>query len=288
MTENDYKQLSCDAIVLFGQGRYQDAAEMFERALAIPVFPPDRPVITWAAGVTYTHFIKPGVPLSRLVRESYFIRAVELMETAAKLDLVSGAHYFSDPKNYPRTCQLDGLYAAVADVLQEEEGDTQALDYLLARILPLQSLAMLECSSRVGQYYARAGNVTSALEWYRRAAGLPRTGDPGEGQTRAFVAAEVTRLSNNSRCFIATAAYGDADSFAVLTLRQFRDEKLLPSRFGRSLMHAYSVLSPPLARLVERSSILRYLVRVALSPIVRVARALAGPTNNTSSGGKSN
>jgi hypothetical protein len=69
-------------------------------------------------------------------------------------------------------------------------------------------------------------------------------------------------------CFIATAAYGSAWDPHVAALRAFRDEHLLPSRWGRVFVAAYERVSPPLARFIARRDALRAATRVGLTPVV--------------------
>ncbi len=68
-------------------------------------------------------------------------------------------------------------------------------------------------------------------------------------------------------CFIATAAFGSELHPRVATLRQFRDEVLLSSWWGRAFNDLYQRLSPPLARRIEQSETLRSAVRAALTPV---------------------
>jgi hypothetical protein len=71
-------------------------------------------------------------------------------------------------------------------------------------------------------------------------------------------------------CFIATAAYGSPLHPKVELLRQFRDQVLLTRWWGRWLNEVYLHLSPPLARLVEGSDMLRQSVRTLLRPVIAV------------------
>lgn len=270
---DQYQELSSQAIVLFGSRRYAEAAEKFEQALAIPSDAEDRVAVEWTAGVTYTHFIQPNTPLSLLVKERYFRRAVELMEGAIALDLARRGGYFHEPGNWRRTNQLDNLYASMADVLEDEQSDAAALAYLSQRTHVIQAGAMLESMARIGQYHARAGDTAKALEWYQLAAALPPiSGDPHEQRTRGFVQQELNRLTKKGGCFIATAAYGAPNIAAVAILRVFRDRYLRSSRVGRLCVGFYYLVSPPLARLITRSSLAQRIVRALLSPLVWFAR----------------
>jgi len=79
--------------------------------------------------------------------------------------------------------------------------------------------------------------------------------------------------SKESKCFIATAAYGSPSSPEVLVFRRFRDEVLLASKIGRGCVHLYYIISPPIASYVVRSIIVRRLVRdVFLKPILHLLR----------------
>ncbi|MEG4488072.1 CFI-box-CTERM domain-containing protein [Microcoleus sp. D2_18a_B4] len=54
-------------------------------------------------------------------------------------------------------------------------------------------------------------------------------------------------------CFIATAVYGSYDAPQVVSLRRFRDEKLMSYSIGRLFIAAYYQLSPPLAQWLKNS-----------------------------------
>lgn len=70
-------------------------------------------------------------------------------------------------------------------------------------------------------------------------------------------------------CFVATACYGDYNSLEVLLLRQYRDEKLLPNNFGFYFVKLYYMLSPPIAKQLEKSDSLKKNVRqYFLKPLV--------------------
>jgi DNA-directed RNA polymerase subunit RPC12/RpoP len=62
-------------------------------------------------------------------------------------------------------------------------------------------------------------------------------------------------------CFIATACYGDYDAPEVLILRQYRDEKLAATSFGRLFIETYYFVSPFFARTIEKSEFLKRVVR---------------------------
>jgi len=74
-----------------------------------------------------------------------------------------------------------------------------------------------------------------------------------------------------SGCFVATACYDSPDCAEISVLRQFRDEAMMPSSLGRTLMALYYRLSPPIAELLHRHAGLRVFVRERIvSPIVKL------------------
>ena len=80
------------------------------------------------------------------------------------------------------------------------------------------------------------------------------------------------------RCFIATAVYGESTETAIL--RRFRDEVLLRRAPGRRFVAVYYRIAPPFASVLERSSVLAFVVRLALKPLVFVAALVTNQSRN--------
>jgi subtilisin family serine protease len=70
------------------------------------------------------------------------------------------------------------------------------------------------------------------------------------------------------RCFIATAAYGSPMAPHVQTLREFRDQYLLTTRFGKAFISFYYEYSPQIADVITKNATVRSMVRLGLLPIV--------------------
>lgn len=74
-------------------------------------------------------------------------------------------------------------------------------------------------------------------------------------------------------CFIATVCYGDISSPEVLLLRRFREDILMRSGAGRTLVRGYYRVSPPLARALAHRPLLRkWIRRYGLEPTVVILR----------------
>lgn len=83
-------------------------------------------------------------------------------------------------------------------------------------------------------------------------------------------------MASGGYCFIATAAYGSWLDPHVLTLREFRDRRLLTNAPDRAFVAWYYRVSPPLADWIAEREWARAGTRVLLTPIVlSVAHPLA-------------
>lgn len=69
-------------------------------------------------------------------------------------------------------------------------------------------------------------------------------------------------------CFIATAAFGSYLDPHVQTLREFRDDILLQSAWGRSFVAYYYTWSPSAASYIAQRPLLKVMIRLALRPVV--------------------
>jgi hypothetical protein len=98
----------------------------------------------------------------------------------------------------------------------------------------------------------------------------------GLKEAKDLVDARATELgivdSGRVRCFVATAAYGDAMAPEVCVLRCYRDTVLDRSLLGRTFIHGYYRVSPPMAAWLGRSETWRRRVRSMLGPIVAYCR----------------
>ncbi len=75
-------------------------------------------------------------------------------------------------------------------------------------------------------------------------------------------------------CFIATATFGTPMANEVNILKRFRDNVLLRNRTGEMFVRAYYKLSPPIARAIKKFEMLRRVVRIFLTPIVKLFNLL--------------
>jgi len=78
-------------------------------------------------------------------------------------------------------------------------------------------------------------------------------------------------------CFIATAALGSPLAPEIYILREFRDRFLRANVPGRLAVRAYYSFSPPIARIIEKSKLLRYITNLAIvRPWVWLSRRILG------------
>jgi cold shock CspA family protein len=76
-------------------------------------------------------------------------------------------------------------------------------------------------------------------------------------------------VSTFSKCFIATAVYGDPCCNEVRVLRKFRDEKLLTNKLGSMFVQVYYKLSPTIANWLLGKERLSKKIRALLNYLVK-------------------
>lgn len=70
-------------------------------------------------------------------------------------------------------------------------------------------------------------------------------------------------------CYIATMVYGDYDHPKVLVLRQYRDEYLMKSIWGRCFIRFYYYLSPKVVRILYNKENINNLIRKWLDSFIK-------------------
>ena len=80
--------------------------------------------------------------------------------------------------------------------------------------------------------------------------------------------AENQSSESNKNCFIATATYESNTAPEVIYFRKWRDEVLLKKIFGRLLIKTYYLISPCIAKLINRSRTLKTIVKSILNRLI--------------------
>lgn len=102
----------------------------------------------------------------------------------------------------------------------------------------------------------------------------------GEGSTYNLTISRPSSTSD-SRCFIATAAYGTVMHPKVISLRRFRDSFLLTNWAGKKFVEIYYKISPPLADLIRDNAFLKKTVAWGLTPMIEIAEYFLEKTDVT-------
>lgn len=100
---------------------------------------------------------------------------------------------------------------------------------------------------------------------------------------RQFASEGAREVTRRGRCFIATHVFGEGPETQVL--RRFRDRYLRPTRAGRRVILAYYRSAPNVCRTMEMWPMTRYVVRVAIRPLVWFATCLLANQEASHAGG---
>ena len=82
-------------------------------------------------------------------------------------------------------------------------------------------------------------------------------------------ASTIEESKSKSECFIATVIYGSRNANEVQTLRQWRDQHLSSTKFGRLFINIYYKIGPFLASFISHTPLLNTLLRKAIDHIIK-------------------
>lgn len=194
-----------------------------------------------------------------------------------------GGHELSNLETICRSCHASEHPEKVAISIALENNQRLRMEYssqsgTMVREIDPYGLAMHDgIQYLVGyDYYQEEIRIfrPSRIEWAhsREETYVP----PSDWDTEAYLAREMDeRRTDESLCFIATAACNSSSDSDVRTLRRFRDEVLDASRLTRWTIPVYYQLSPPVARWIRRSDRRRwYTRRLVIRPAVNAVGLL--------------
>ncbi|MBV8643954.1 MAG: hypothetical protein JO225_08565 [Candidatus Eremiobacteraeota bacterium] len=212
-----------------------------------------------AAGVSFTYSYTFGISPEREAYQTYTLNAGEIVPLALTFKDASGSVV-----SKIETGALNLVSGAIAAFF---DGDVKTIiEQNTARVSTFEGMKIP--SSIVVTLSGMAFDFTMSPPVLRFNVALGTMG--GKVVERILAANPSTKPPTN--CFIATAAFGTPFAAEVEVLRQFRD-RFLTRGAGAAFVRAYYRLAPPVATLVERSPWLAAVVRRALLPVTRAARA---------------
>jgi hypothetical protein len=201
----------------------------------------------------------------------------KLMLWKSRVNLIKKARQSMQDKAYSESAVAYEKYIKVLEVVFEakpgelspeqfkDAARTQELTIVASVYWDL--LRIYDTSERYGERQALAAKKLSQFlrftpifpDILRKAEAFQKTAkNPGVIKSFLKMSAE-----SKGRCFVATAAF-EYNSPEVELLQQFRDAYLLKSSAGKAFVFLYYKLSPPVARVLDKSPFLRPIVRFLL------------------------
>jgi len=206
-----------------------------------------------------------------------FSRGLEQMEKAVSTDSQKEYGIFSQPIHQAQLRTLAAAYLAVKDSILKQKDIDVAIAYIEEKLHLFDYLSNppLLLILGLGELYVQKGDMARARQTFRRILQAPIliSGDEHETNVRKAAEKQLESLESKdtkrSGCFIATAVYGQSNSPEIELLQRFRDKFLMTRLGGRLFVSYYYRLSPPIARLIDRSEFGKELMRrLLLRPIL--------------------
>lgn len=127
------------------------------------------------------------------------------------------------------------------------------------RVLPDGQLVKKNSNPDTSSTSNKSSNSTNSYNNYRTISYSPTT-----------ISSYSLKSNNKSSegCYIATMVYGDYDHPKVMVLRQYRDNYLMKSFFGRCFVKIYYCLSPKAVRVLRDKKHINNFIRTLLDRFV--------------------
>lgn len=207
-----------------------------------------------------------------------FLQGLQQMEKAVLTDSQGKYGVFSEPLYKMQLCSLAAAYGMVKDSIRQQKGIDKAIVYLeeKSHLFDYLSVPPLLLLLALGELYMDKRDTQLARQTFGKILEASvNPADEVEAKVRESAKHQLKaldpRVAKRSGCFIATAIYGGNDAVEIVVLRQFRDNFLLQNHLGRLFVYSYYLLSPPCAKLIEKSQLTRKLVeRLLLRPIIAI------------------
>lgn len=214
--------------------------------------------------------------------------SLRYIERAIELDLKGQYGYFSDVINVKRLQEYDAIYALQFSAIKQEQGIDGAIQYGESKMrlynqLPINPLLNLVLG--VGTSYGKKGELQTAKKYFQQILNTdsisPDNDDTMSGwetdvrvkARKNLQIAEEHLKEKTGGCYIATACYGAYDAPEVVILRQYRDEVLSKSLWGRYFIQLYYRYSPYFAQKLKSQSTITAIIKKYI--LARIVNAIS-------------
>lgn len=282
--ENPAIQYMTDALqmAMEGGGDSGQIIEKYEKALEIGLPEDDEVATKVCLGDEYAKIALNSDNANSSPEAS---TAIQHIETAIQIDKRGSYNFFLKPANRSLLQKYDVLTAIRATSYQERNDVNGAITYAKEKIEALSYLPsppMLMTLSQLAGFYVDQDKYDEAEHCSQQILNaepvVPNSQTEQGLRERAQKTIEGMReikeelskpQSSGGGCYIATACYGSYDAPEVMTLRQFRDETLSKSLWGKLFIKGYYAYSPSLASwLGERKAINALIKKYVLDKLV--------------------
>lgn len=199
--------ISAEAKRLEQEDRYEESKELMDRAISL-----------WTQALRLGVQGKSEVSCHWFLGNEFYDRAVDLdehqklsalpleqiptlskgishLEKALELDALLGNFIFGDKLNQADLLKLDVVWGSQALHIDNHRGAESALDYVVGKIKLTQHLLVVlpNLFYSFGYIYARAGNVTDAIELFGAAANAEDYGDVLDHEDWRYTTAQMAK-----------------------------------------------------------------------------------------------
>jgi hypothetical protein len=228
---------------------------------------------TIAAGNLTKDRIKDSINTLEEMKDREISRAIQTLQSIKDAYETNKAEINAKVMSMPLGYNQTVNWSKVNQMIEKSLDWDKVVDLIL-KVIPLKNVEKIKNTnkpSQINEYKTLVDFVLSKLS-YSQINNVKYICYWKEVSTIWTATKNISTQKTKDACYIATMAYGNYDHPQVMVLREFRDEVLSKSQFGKWFIKTYYHYSPKMVDKMINKKVLNTLIRKGLNQFIKLIK----------------